>query len=456
MLDLNGIVSVETIHELAEYTKLRFRNSFKYDCAEALGMYEQRILPNDDILRLCESKVGRDLYQPVTSYIPDDIVRHFHGSDVVPVSFSPMRGIVTCVYLLEVGDRYMPLQNYKVELLPTTIYYYFEKYIHHYGHHPDLQEVSERVLLDSIVREGILLGASDITLSSVGRSCAVYYNVRKKKVYSQRILADNNMDNIIKILCIESPMNYASNQPKYVGVNLNNQYRGRVVINTKYHGYAITVRLLPNAAFEGTLEKCNLTKETIKFLRRDFMNKELGLRVIVGSTMSGKNTTALCLLREACMNDNLKVVSVEMPVEQELVGVEQIQCDTDEEFAANTSSLLRQNPDFVYITEIGDSTATPIMHVTNTGKRVLSTLHANSVSDVIGRLQDITGMTTDRLIQSLHSIVYQELVRDNETDSVVPKNRFVYLSPDYKAKLYGKSYGEIITKIKEWECGDVW
>ena len=80
------------------------------------------------------------------------------------------------------------------------------------------------------------------------------------------------------------------------------------------------------------------------------MNRELGLRLVVGPTMSGKNTTALACLKELTEDDKYKVVSIEMPVEQELEGVEQINCEDEEEYDANINSLLRQNPDFVYIT----------------------------------------------------------------------------------------------------------
>ena len=456
MLNLNGIVSVEVMHELDNYTSLRLRDKAKYSCAEALGLYELRLLPNDQIFDICCKTTGLDLTIPPTSYIPDDIVTHFHGSNVVPVSYSPMGRTVTCVALDEIGMEFKPLNGYKVNVLYTTIYNYFQEYVKQYGIHPDLLDMPARQLIDGIVNEGITLQAADITISSRGKSAAVYYIIRKKKVYSQRILTADNIEDIIKYLTFESPMDDSTNAPKYVGVSLNDYYRGRVVINHKYHGYAITIRLLPNAAFESSLEDCNLTPETIQFFRRDFMNRELGLRLLVGATMSGKNTTALACLRELTLEDTLKVVSIEMPVEQELDGVEQINCNDEEEYDLNINSLLRQNPGFVYITEIGDTTANSIMRVTNTGKRVLSTLHANSCADVVGRLQDITGLSIDRIIQTLHSVVYQELVRDEETDSVWPKNRYIYFSRERKSKLYGKSYGEVIVMLQEWEGGDVW
>ncbi len=456
MLDINGIVPVDIIMELDAYTQLRFRDRFKYKCAEALGMYEQRLLPNDEILKLCEREMGMELQIAIPSYIPDDIIMKFLGSPVVPVSFSPLRGVVTCLSLPELGRETPYLPEYEIEIINGTIYQYFSEYTKHFGPHPDILEIPAKQLLDSLVREAIELDAADITISSVRRSASVYYNVRKKKVHSQRILTADNIEDIIKIMCIESPMDNDSNAPKYVGISLNEQWRGRVVINKKYHGYAITTRLLPNAAFSKRLENCNITKEVIEFIRNDFMNDELGLRLIAGSTMSGKNTTALAMLNEYITVNDVKVVSIEMPVEQELLGVEQIDCLDEQEYELNINSLIRQNPDFVYITEMGDTTATPIMRVTNTGKKVLSTIHANSVADVIGRIQDITGLSTDRIIQTIHSVMYQELVRDDKNDTVRPKNRYCYFSRERKAQLYGKSYGEIILKIQQWEQGDVW
>lgn len=456
MLNLNGLLSVDVVHEITQYTELRLRDKSKYQCAEALALYEQRIMSNEEIFALCEETCEEDLYIPATSYIPTDIIRHFQGSDVVPVSYSPIRRKVTCVALKDIGEHYNPLRDIEVEVVHTPIYNYFQEYIRQYGHHPDLLDVPAKQILDSIVNEAISLDAADITISSKDKSAQVYYNVRKKKVYSQRIISYSDLNDIIKLMCFESPMDYQSNDPKYVGVTLNDMYRGRVVINHKFHGYAITIRLLPNEAFNKKLNNLGLSKETIEFIRRTVMSPELGLRIIAGATMSGKNTTALATLSEILDIRDQKVISVEMPVEQELVGVEQINCDTYEEYNANINSLIRQNPDFVYITEMEEGTATPVMRTTNTGKKVLSTTHANSCADVITRLIDMTGLPPDRIIQSIQSILYQELVRDDATDTVRPRNKYVHLSLERKNILYGAPYGDVIKKIQSWEGGDVW
>jgi type II secretory ATPase GspE/PulE/Tfp pilus assembly ATPase PilB-like protein len=160
------------------------------------------------------------------------------------------------------------------------------------------------------------------------------------------------------------------------------------------------------------------------------------------------------MLQELVKTDKWKVISVEMPVEQRLPGVEQLSCDTLEEYDGDIKSTIHSNPDFLYITEIRDITGKPTVQVTNTGKCVLSTIHANSVADCISRLVDVTGYSADRVIQTLHSIMYQELVRDEKSDTVRPRNRFVHLSNPLKYELYGKSMGDIIKIIEDREDGD--
>lgn len=457
MLNLSTILDVERIAEVNRYTELRLNNPSKYVCAEALTLYEQRILPEEEIHKLCEKAVARKLYNPASSIVPRNIVNHFkETSKMVPIAYNSYKKHLTVVALTELGNTYEPLSDIRVFVYYVPIYVYFKRYLEMYGNHPDLLPVPAKTIYSIILQEATNLKASDITMSTNGLNSSVYFNVRKRKVESHVIMQANMLQDIIKILTIEDPKVAFDNHPKYVGVDINDKYRGRVVINKTYKGSAVTIRLLPNNYFDLTLDDCNLKPETIEFLREDFMNRENGLRVIAGPTMSGKNTTILASLNELLHLYSLKVVSIEMPVEQELPGVEQINCTTMEEYKSNINSLIRQNPDFVYVTEMNDDTSVDILRAANTGKRTISTLHANSCSDIIPRLMDITGLSIDRIIQPLHTLVYQELKRDDEKDMLVPVNRYVYLSKERKKSLYGKSFGEVINLIDSWEGGDVW
>lgn len=457
MLNLSTILDVSVIAEVNKYTNLRLNKPSKYVCAESIALYEQRLLPEEEIHKLCEKAVKRKLYNPASSIVPREIVKHFREtSEMVPIAYNSFKKQVTCVALTELGTTYEPLPNTKVFIFYVPLYVYFKRYLEVYGSHPDLLPIPAKTIYSIILQEATELKAADITMSTNGLNSRVYFNVKKHKVDSHVIMQASMLEDIVKILTIEDPKVAFDNNPKYVGVNINDYYRGRVVINKTYKGLAVTIRLLPNKYFDNTLDDCNLKPETIKFLRTDFMNRENGLRLIAGPTMSGKNTTILSCLNELLHVHSLKVVSIEMPVEQELPGIEQINCTTMEEYKANINSLIRQNPDFVYVTEMNDDTSVDVLRAANTGKRSISTLHANSCSDIIPRLMDITGLPIDRIIQPLHSLVYQELIYDEKNAILIPVNRYVYLSKERKKSLYGKSFGEVISMIDSWEGGDVW
>lgn len=457
MLNLNTVLDVDRIAEVNDYTRLRLNDPSKYVCAESIALYEQRILPESKIHELCEKALKRKLYNPASSIVPRSIVKHFkETSSMVPVAYNAYKKQITVVALTELGEDYEPIQGQKVFIYYVPLYVYFKRYVETYGNHPDLLPIPAKMIYSIIIQEATELNAADITMSTNGLNSSVYFNVRKQKVDSHVIMQASMLDDIIKILTIEDPQTAFDRKPKYVGVNVNEKYRGRVVINKTYKGSAITLRLLPNKFFDNTLEDCNLKPETISFLRNDFMNRQNGLRLVAGPTMSGKNTTILACLNELLHLRSLKLVSIEMPVEQELPGIEQINCTTMEEYKANINSLIRQNPDFVYVTEMNDDTSVDVLRAANTGKRSISTIHANSCSDIIPRLMDITGLSIDRIIQPLHSLVYQELIRDDEKDMLVPVNRYVYLSPERKKSLYGKPFGEVINLIDTWEGGDIW
>ena len=456
MLNLHGVIDISKMYDINEYTAVRFKDHRLLKTPEALALYEQKLLDKATIKSLCEQVYGYKLFEPINTYVPDSIIAAFSDSNVVPVSYMPMQCKIVAVYVPELERREVTVAGHEIEEVPTTIYNFLEVYQKYFGRHSILNDLPPKLLLDMVIKEAIEIGAADITISTAGKSSVIYYNVRKKKVFSNRVFSYDCMDSIIKYLCIKSPFDSTSMHPKYVDVDLNKDYRGRTVINTKFKGYVITIRLLPNKAFDAEMSTLNLTKTSEEWLRENFLDMETGLRLIVGATMSGKNTTALSLLREVNALNKYKIVSIEMPVEQELPGIEQINTERIEEYESNIKSLIHQNPDFVYITEIRDSTGLPTVQITNTGKRVMSTLHANSVADTISRLVDITGLSTDRIIQTLHSVCYQELVRDDEQDIVYPRVRYVRFTQDLKYTLYGKSLGEIIKLIRDREEGDIW
>lgn len=457
MTTLTGKVSVTNLSLIREGTKLRFRNADEFKTAEALIAYEQRILEPDELLELCSKEYGEQLQAPSPSYIPSGLAQEFKPYNCVPIRYDTREEKIYVGVLPEI-TKYIPdVRNITTVRVRVPIYYYVNLYTRYYGDPDFLYVLPPADKLRMIIEEAVNLGAADITITNVAEGAQVYYNVRKNKVPSRRQIQREDVELFAQILSTRSryPLSEIDNHPRYFSVKLDIHHRGRVVLNRTYYGRAITIRVLSDEVLTTALEDLNIKPNTCAFIRDKMLSREKGLRLFIGETMSGKNTTILSALRELTRGNKYKVVSVESPVETLVEGVEQIDTQTDEEFAENAASLLRQNPDVVYITEITQYTASHTIQTANTGKVVFSTIHANSISDVMSRLMDITGMSADRLLLSMHSCCYQELVRDDATDSIKPVNRCLYFSDELKSELYGKSIGEVKMRLQleeaKWE-----
>lgn len=453
MQSLVGVLSAIEARMVEDKTAIRFKDRTQFKTPEALIIAEQNLISPDRLLDACQREYNMILYTPNPSYIPREILDDFANYECVVCDYNASEGSVSLGILPEMFNQVILSDKYKIKKLPVPIHYYVDMYTKQYGEPSFLGELPTVDKWEFIVQEALSQEASDITLTSNAKGASVYYNIRKTKVYSKRKLHPEDVTEICKFLAsgANSTMAEISAKPRYFAIDINKNYRGRVVINKTYYGLLCTIRVLPNALHNKTLEDLNLTASTCTFIRETMLSSEKGLRLFIGETMSGKNTTILSGLMELVRKDTMKIVSLEQPVEILVDGIEQINAETDEEFVLNADSLLRQNPDIVYFTEMTERTGKTIMRQANTSKAVFSTIHANSIAEVLFRLQDMTQLPIDRIILTLHSCVYQELVRDSRRDVVTPYNRCVYFTEELKMMLYGKSTAQIIAILREEE-----
>lgn len=452
MLNLSGLLEVQSIRTILSMVDNKFKDSSKFKTPESIILFEQNYISREQLLELCNDQYEEELSEPTGSFIPKDIISSFEGTGAVPVKYSSSTREVFALYIPEYPYEKPSINVYKIRYVPTTLHYYILNYTKHYGAFPELLPITGKNALDMIIEESIKLGVPDLTISNEEERVIVYYNLLKRKTMSNNIFPRYILDEIIKVLTIETPIaELSDNKAKRFGFTIDDDYRARVVINKNYYGHVVTIRLYPQTLFDKTLEDLSINEEVIEMFRDPTTNRNNGLRLIVGETMSGKNTTALAVLKEVVDEGDSKVVSIEMPVEQRLQGVEQIGVEFLDEYVSNIESLVHQNPDYVYIAEIMDETGMAVLKIANTGKRVMTTLHSNSVADTISRITDITGLTANRVIQVIHSIIHQQLVRIG--DKIYPKTTFVYFDDEFKQQLYDKSFGEIIRLINEREKG---
>ncbi len=176
-------------------------------------------------------------------------------------------------------------------------------------------------------------------------------------------------------------------------------------------GETAVIRVLGSAAKALSLESLGFRKENMERIE-GALKRTNGIIVNTGPTGSGKTTTLYGMLAEL-NRPEVKIITVEDPIEYRLDGVLQTQVNEAEGygFADALRALLRQNPDILMIGEIRDEeTARIAVQASETGHLVLSTIHANSAASVISRFSGM-GVSPDDLADSVACVISQRLVR---------------------------------------------
>jgi general secretion pathway protein E len=144
----------------------------------------------------------------------------------------------------------------------------------------------------------------------------------------------------------------------------------------------------------------------------DLISKPHGIILVTGPTGSGKSTTLYAGMSQINSRDR-NILTVEDPIEYEIPGIGQTQVNAkvDMTFARGLRAILRQDPDVVMVGEIRDlETAQIGVQASLTGHLVMSTLHTNTASGAITRMEDM-GVEPFLLSSSLLGVLSQRLVR---------------------------------------------
>ncbi len=185
----------------------------------------------------------------------------------------------------------------------------------------------------------------------------------------------------------------------------------RVSIISGGYGETVVIRLLANQASSLNMKELGMYPHTLKPIKRS-MEKTRGIIVNTGPTGSGKTTTLYSILNQLNKPD-VKIITIEDPIEYHLEGVMQTQINPDEgyTFAKAMRSLLRQNPNIMMVGEIRDNeTADVAIEASQTGHLVLSTVHANSAAGAMTRFMTLK-VDKQVLANSLQCTIGQRLVR---------------------------------------------
>lgn len=177
------------------------------------------------------------------------------------------------------------------------------------------------------------------------------------------------------------------------------------------HGEKIVMRLLQKTAKVPSLSELGLRGRALKNIKEEITLSH-GIILITGPTGSGKTTTLYSILSKI-NTTKVNIITLEDPVEYEIVGVNQVQVNPKAglTFASGMRSFLRQDPDIIMVGEVRDvETAELAVQAALTGHLVFSTLHTNSAAGALPRLLDMEAEPY-LLASSMLNVMGQRVVR---------------------------------------------
>mgnify|MGYP001591396842 FL=1 len=185
----------------------------------------------------------------------------------------------------------------------------------------------------------------------------------------------------------------------------------RVSLIPGAYGESIVMRILNPKSINIKLEDMGIEPKLYEIFMRE-IKKPNGLILLTGPTGSGKTTTLYSFLQKIYSTE-IKIITIEDPIEYHLAGITQTQTESEKgyTFLEGLRSALRQDPDVIMVGEIRDSeTAKIAVESALTGHMVFSTLHTNNAAGVIPRLIDLD-VNPKILVSALSLAVAQRLVR---------------------------------------------
>ncbi len=310
------------------------------------------------------------------------------------------------------------------------------------------QEASVIKLVNEILVEAIDQRASDIHFEPFEDDFQVRYRIdgvlHVANVPPEIRRFQNAIVSRIKIL---SNLNIAERRlPQDGGFKIKVHGREidlRVSIVTMSFGEGIVLRILDRSSVQLVLPSLGMEGENYETFQ-DLIHRPHGIILVTGPTGSGKTTTLYAALREI-VSPELKILTIEDPVEYYLEGINQTQIlpKIGLTFARALRSFLRHDPDVILVGEIRDKeTAEVAINASLTGHLVFSTLHTNDAVTASTRLLDM-GVEPFLVSSSLEAVLAQRLVR---TICKHCKDEFKPENPAMLPEDFGYSRGETLWK----------
>ncbi len=275
-------------------------------------------------------------------------------------------------------------------------------------------------LVETIIFTALERRASDVHIEARDTEVAVKYRIDGVLQHAMQPIAKEWHSTVISRIKVLSDLDIAERRVPQDG-RFRVKYKGRFIdlrvsIMPASHGEDAVLRVLDKETLSEkfqslTLDVVGFSPEETRRFRR-YIREPYGMVLVTGPTGSGKTTTLYAAVNEI-KTDEDKIVTIEDPVEYQLRGITQIPVNEKKglTFARGLRSILRHDPDKIMVGEIRDQeTAQIAIQSALTGHLVFTTVHANNVTDVIGRFINM-GVEPYNFVSALNCILAQRLVR---------------------------------------------
>ncbi len=290
--------------------------------------------------------------------------------------------------------------------------------------------------INNIITDAINLNASDIHITPFQDVFVIMLRIDGELVdYKTFSIAE--YQTIVVSLKVKSNLDIAENRRPQSGQFCINKVDLRVSTHPTIYGENIVIRILNKNDYNLSIESLGFTKDEVEYFKK-VVQLSQGIIIFCGPTGSGK-TTSIYSLMELIDKKSRNVMTLEDPIEYKMANVKQTEIKQGVlDFASGVRSLLRQDPDVIFIGEIRDEeTAQMAIRASMTGHLVFTTIHANDSIGAIFRLkhfniqssfiaENIIAIISQRLIKKIscngRTIISEILKPDSKMNSLISNN----------------------------------
>lgn len=420
LIEKNKITSEHVQQALAyqsEHKELRIGEIF----------HKLQILDKEEVLRELAGYLEKDYVTLEGITIPQDLKDVFSLDFMQSNSFAPFEQFGSTIKIAINDINNFELKSHIDSIasrknFSTEYYLCLGEVIREYIEVSFIDKVSTEKdipqLVDYIIEDGTRRNCSDIHIEPVNNEkIRIRYRIDGQMVLSRINIPKEEYDEVVSRIKILANLNTTERRRSQDGhiSDFKSQsgklFDIRVSIVLVSYGEEIVLRLLNKNEKIRDLKELGFGQNQISVINKNIRHKN-GIVFVTGATGMGKSTTLYTILN-MLNRVNLKIITLENPVERTIEGLNQININETIgiSFSNTLRTVLRQDPDVIMVGEIRDrETLSIALEASMTGHLVLTTLHTNSAIQIIDRVNSM-GIDMYNFASSLLLVVSQKLIR---------------------------------------------